>query len=84
MHMTKNALNNESPNGYSFWSYCVALVVVFALADASFGGLLKQYLTFIKVEYAFAAFAMIATLGVFARDGSPGGRHIRDYAFHKL
>ena len=85
MHMTtKNSTNSETPNQYSFWSYCFALVSIFALADVISGGLVRESLVLQRVEYAMAVFAMIATVGIYASDGSPGARFIRSYSRHKL
>ena len=87
MHMTNNslnAINNETPNQYSFWSYCLALVSVFALADVFTGGLLRETLFTHKVEYGLTLFAMIATVGVYASDGSPGLKFVRACSRHKL
>ncbi|MBC7538637.1 MAG: hypothetical protein H7281_07440 [Bacteriovorax sp.] len=85
MHMmTKNSTNSETPNQYSFWSYCFALVSVFALADVISGGLVRESLVLHKVEYVVTLFAMIATVGVYASDGTPGARFIRSYSRHKL
>ena len=84
MHMTRNSTNIETPNQYSFWSYCFALVSVFALADVISGGLVRESLVLHKVEYAVTLFAMIATVGVYSTDGSPGARFVRSYSRHKL
>ncbi|MDO9181481.1 MAG: hypothetical protein Q7U04_03690 [Bacteriovorax sp.] len=81
---TKSSTNSETPNQYSFWSYCFALVSVFALADVISGGLVRESLTLHKVEYAATLFAMIATVRVFASDGPPGLRFIRSCSRHKL
>jgi len=40
MHMTKN---NETPNQYSYGSFALMLVTVFAIADSMTGGLLKGF-----------------------------------------
>jgi hypothetical protein len=85
MHMTtKNSANIETPNQYSFWSYCLALVSVFALADVMSGGLLRESVIKHSVEYTMSIFAMIATVGVYASDGVPGARFVRSYSRHKL
>ncbi|MDD4975155.1 MAG: hypothetical protein PHY93_12430 [Bacteriovorax sp.] len=84
MHMTRNSTNIETANQYSFWSYCFALVSVFALADVVSGGLVRESLVLHKVEYAVTFFAMIATVGVYASDGPPGVRFVRSYSRHKL
>lgn len=85
MHMTtKNSANSETPNQYSFWSYCFALVSVFALADVFSGGLVRESLMLHQVEYVGALFAMIATVGVYTSDAPPGARFIRSYSRHKL
>ena len=85
MHMTtKNSANIETPNQYSFWSYCFALVSVFAFADVLSGGLFRESIALNKFEYSVALFAMIATVGVYASDGVPGARFIRSYSRHKL
>lgn len=85
MHMTtKNSVNSETPNHYSFWSYCFALVSVFALADVLTGGLLRESLFQHKIEYGVAMFAMIVTVGVYASDGPPGLKFVRECSRHKL
>lgn len=85
MHMTtKNSVTGETPNQYSFWSYCFAIVSVFALADVFSGGLLRESLMLHKVEFAVTVFAMIATVGVYASDGSPGLKFVRACSRHKL
>lgn len=85
MHMTtKNSSDIETPNQYSFWSYCFALVSVFAFADVFSGGFLRESFAFNKIEYSIALFSMIATVGVYASDGVPGARFIRSYSRHKL
>lgn len=85
MHMTtKNSANNETPNHYSFWSYCLALVSVFAIADVLTGGLLRESLIQHKIEYGVTVSAMIAVVGVYASDGSPGLKFVRACSRHKL
>lgn len=85
MHMTKNcSRNSETPNQHLFWSYCFAIVSVFALADVISGGLVRESLALHAVEYSLAVFAMIATVGVYASDGTPGDRFARSYSRHKL
>ena len=85
MHMlTKNSTNSETPNQYSFWSYCFALVSVFALADVISGGLVRESLVLHKLEYAVTLFAMIATVGVYASDAPPGQMLVRACSFNKL
>ena len=80
---TKNA-SNKTPNQYSFMSYCVAIVSAFAIADVLTGGLLRESIALHKVEYAVSVFAMIATVGVYASDGTIGARFVRSYSRHKL
>lgn len=82
MHMTKN--NSETPIQYSFWSACVALVTVFAIADAITGGLLRESIIRNSKEYAVALSLVIATVGVYASDGSPGLKFVRACSRHKL
>ena len=82
MHMTKNI--SEGKNETSFWSTCLMLVAVFAIADALTGGLLRETVTLGAVEYAVAFAFVIATVGVYASDGSPGLRFIRSCSRHKL
>lgn len=84
MHMTKNSQTSEAPNQYSFWSYCFALVSVFALADVITGGLVRESFALHKVEYAVTLFAMIVTVGVTAKDGPPGLKFVRACSRHKL
>lgn len=82
MHMTKG--NNETPMQYSFLSACVALVTVFAIADAITGGLLRESVLLNAKEYAMATALVIATVGVYASDGSPGLKFVRACSRHKL
>ena len=82
MHMTKN--NSETPIQYSFWSACIALVTVFAIADALTGGLLRESIIGNSTEYAVAAAFMIATVGVYAKDAPPGQMLVRACSFNKL
>lgn len=85
MHMTNsNNANNETPNGYSFWSYCFALLSVFAIADVLTGGLVRQSISSHAVEYGVALSAMIAITGVYAKDGPPGLKFVRACSRHKL
>ena len=85
MHMTtKNSVNSETPNHYSFWSYCFALISIFALADVLTGGLLRESIVLHKIEYGVAVFGMIATIGVYVSDGSPGLKFVRACSRHKL
>lgn len=81
MHMTKN---NETPNQYSFGSVALMLVTVFAIADALTGGLLRESVIGNAKEYAVAAALVIATVGVYASDGSPGLQFVRACSRHKL
>ena len=83
MHMTKND-NNEAPIQNSFWSACLMLVTVFAIADAFTGGLLRESVIMNAKEYAVAAALVIATVGVYASDGSPGLKFVRACSRHKL
>lgn len=82
MHMTKN--NSETPNQYSFWSATLMLVTAFAIADALTGGLLRESVILSSNEYAVALALVIATVGVYASDGSPGLKFVRACSFHKL
>lgn len=85
MHMTKDyPASSVMPNQYSFWSYCLALVSAFALADVFSGGLVREAINPQNLEYTFVTFAMIAIVGVYASDGVPGARFIRSYSRHKL
>jgi hypothetical protein len=85
MHMTtKNSANNETPNHTSFWSYCLAIVSVFVLADVLTEGLVRESLTSHTLEYGVAASLMIATLGVFAKEAPPGLKFVRACSRHKL
>jgi hypothetical protein len=80
--MTNN--NSETPNQYSFWSTCLALVTVFAIADVITGGLLRESILRNSAEYAtFTAF-MIVTVGVYASDGPSGLKLVRACSFNKL
>ncbi|MBC7427813.1 MAG: hypothetical protein H7336_04315 [Bacteriovorax sp.] len=82
MHMTKT--NSETPIQYSFWSACIALVTVFAIADAITGGLLRESIVRNSAEYAVAAAFMIATVGAYAKDAPPGQILVRACSFNKL
>jgi len=82
--MTKNSATRETPNHYSLWSYCFALVSVFALADVFSGDFFRESIALPKIEYVMSLFAMIATVGVFASDGSPGVLAVRTYSRQKL
>lgn len=82
MHMTKE--NSETPIGYSFWSACIALVTVFAIADVLTGGLVRESMFRNSNEYAVAFALVIATVGVYASDGSPGLKFVRACSRHKL
>lgn len=85
MHMmTKNTTNSETQNQYSLWSYCLAFVSVFTLADVISGGLVRESLLLRKIEWAAAVFAMMGTIGFYASDGPPGFRFARSYSRHKL
>ncbi|MGZ3790500.1 MAG: hypothetical protein ACXVLQ_18435 [Bacteriovorax sp.] len=80
----KNASNSETPNQYSFWSYCLAFISVFAIADVLTGGLLRESLVQHKIEYGVTLSIMIAYVGVYASDGSPGLKFVRACSRHKL
>lgn len=82
MHMTKE--NSDAPIGYSFWSACLALVTVFAIADVLTGGLVRESMFRNSNEYAVAFALVIATVGVYASDGSPGLKFVRACSRHKL
>ena len=82
MHMTKN--NSETPIQYSFWSACIALVTVFAIADVMAGGLLRESLMRNSTEYAVAVAFVIVTVGVYASDGLTGLKLARACSFNKL
>ncbi|MGZ3809230.1 MAG: hypothetical protein ACXVCE_14180 [Bacteriovorax sp.] len=80
----KNASNSETANQYSFWSYCLAFISVFAIADVLTGGLLRESLVQHKIEYGVTLSIMIAYVGVYASDGSPGLKFVRACSRHKL
>lgn len=82
MQMTKS--NSDTPIQYSFWSACLALVTVFAIADAMTGGLLRESVMLNAKEYVMATALVIATVGVYASDGSPGLKFVRACSRHKL
>jgi len=84
MQMTKNVVNNEATNQYSFWSYCLAIVSVFAIADVLTGGLIRESFVLTNVEFTLGVFAMIVTVGVFGLDGPPNMKFVRSYSRHKL
>ena len=87
MHMTNNTMNsknNETPNQTIFWSLCLAVVSVFATLNVFAGGLLKEDVVIRNTEEGLAMLMMIATVGVYARAGTPGARFIRSYSRHKL
>lgn len=81
MHMTKN---NETPIQYSLGSVTLMLVTVFAIADALTGGLLRESVIGNAKEYVVAGALVIATVGVYASDGSPGLKFVRACSRHKL
>lgn len=76
--------NSETPIQYSFWSACIALVTVFAVLDATTGGLLKESFMIGTKEYAVTLALVIATVGVYASDGSLGLKFVRACSRHKL
>ncbi len=82
MHMTRN--NSETPIQYSFWSACIAMVTVFAIADVLTGGLLRESIAGHSTEYAVAAAIVIASVGVYASDGPGGQQLVRACSFNKL
>ena len=85
MHMTTiSSTDNETPNHYSFWSYCLALASAFVIADVLTGGTIRESLYKQQVEYGLFALLMIVTVGVYASDGSPGLKFVRACSFHKL
>jgi len=85
MHMTNsNNANNETPNGYSFWSYCLAILTTVVFADVLTGGIVRQSITSHAVEYGVALAAMIAVTGVAIKDGPPGLKFVRACSRHKL
>ena len=81
MHMTKN---NETPNQYSYGSFALMLVTVFAIADAMTGGLLRESVIGNAKEYAVATALVIATVGVYASDGPSGLVFARTRSRQKL
>ena len=82
MHMTKN--NSETPIQLTFWSTCIALVTVFAIADAMTGGLFMESMIRNSAEYVMAVTFVIATVGVYASDGPGGQKLVRACSFNKL
>ena len=84
MHMTDCPSNNETPNGTSFWSYCLALVTTFAFADVLTGGSLHESIAPRTVEYVLAPILAIVTFGVSIKEGPPGLLMIRSCSFNKL
>ena len=82
MHMTKN--NSEAPIQHSFWSASLMLVTAFAIADALTGGLLREAVIVNAKEYVMAVALVIATVGVYASDGSLGLKFVRACSRHKL
>lgn len=84
MTLKSNAANNETPNGLSFWSYCLAILTAVVLADVLTGGIVRQSITSHAVEYGVALSAMIAITGVTVKDGPPGLKFVRACSRHKL
>lgn len=82
MHMTNE--NSETPNGYSFWSACIAMVTFFAIADVLTGGLVRESVVRNQAEYAVTFAFVIATLGVKALESPPGLKFVRACSRHKL
>jgi hypothetical protein len=60
------------------------LVTVFATLDVITGGLLKETIIVGPKEYAVLTALVIATVGVYASDGSPGLKFVRACSRHKL
>ena len=81
MHMTRN---NETPNQYSYRSFALMLVTVFAAADALTGGMLRESVIRNAEEYTVAMAIVIATIGVYVSDGPPGLLFARARSPHKL
>ena len=81
MHMTKN---NETPIQYSYGSFALMLVAVFAIADVLTGGLLRESVIGNAKEYAVLSALVIATVGVYASDGPPRLVFARARLPHKL
>jgi hypothetical protein len=85
MHMTtKNSVTGMTSNQNSIWGHCAAIASLLTLADVMTGGLVRESIALHKLEYVLAAFAMIATVGVYASDGTSGVRFARSYSRHKL
>ncbi len=85
MHMTtKSSTVIESPNRILFLSSCLALVYLLAIADVVAGGLIRELIYTHKIEFALVFSIMIATVGVYASDGSPGLKFVRACSRHKL
>jgi len=85
MHMTKKSSNvNESSIRISYWSYCLAIVFVFAIADVVSGGLIRESVVGHIVEFALVLFSMIVIIGDYASDGPPGLKFVRACSRHKL
>ncbi len=82
MHMTSS--NNETPIQTSFWSACLAMVTVFAIADVLTGGLIRESFYRNSLEYSAAFAFVIATVGVNVLDGPPGLKFVRACSRHKL
>lgn len=76
--------NSETPIQYSLWSVSLMLVTAFAIADVLTGGLLRESVILGSKEYGVAAALVIATVGVYASDGSPGLKFVRECSRHKL
>lgn len=82
MHMTKNLF--EAPNQYSFWSASLLVVTVFFIADILTGGLVRESFAMRSNEYGLIFATVIASVGVYASDGSFRRKFARSYSRHKL
>ncbi len=82
--MHKTSSNNETPIQTSFWSACLAMVTVFAIADVLTGGLINEsfYKNTHHLEVAVAF--VIATIGVGVLESPPGLKFSRACSRHKL
>jgi hypothetical protein len=82
MHMTKG--NNETPIQHSLLGATLAMAAVLAILDVATGGLIRESVIWNSKEYAVTLALVIATVGVYASDGSPGLKFSRACSRHKL
>lgn len=84
MFMTKPTLKNEAPIQTSYWSYCLAVVSTFLLADLFSGVYALENALKENIENTYNWFVMYVRFGGYALAAPPGARIHRFYSYHKL